>query len=159
MRILLTGAGGQLAADLNAVFSEAGHTLAAYRRDDLDIADPDAVKAVVEETGPDLILNPAAYNRVDDAEREPGLAFVVNALGPQSGPRSGDPRGRAGALQHRLRGGRPSRSARRRVGPAAPTLGLCRFQAGRRAPGRRLLHAPLCPARVRRVWSGRGQQS
>lgn len=93
MRILLTGAGGQLAADLNAVFSEAGHTLAAYRRDDLDIADPDAVKAVVEETGPDLILNPAAYNRVDDAEREPGLAFAVNALGPRNLAREAETRG------------------------------------------------------------------
>jgi dTDP-4-dehydrorhamnose reductase len=93
MRILLTGAGGQLATDLHAVFAEAGHAVTAHRRQSLDIADQDAVRAAVEETGPDLILNPAAYNRVDEAERESELAFAVNALGPLHLARAAEERG------------------------------------------------------------------
>src|ERR1700730_15072200 len=93
MRILLTGAGGQLAADLPQLCSGTGQQVAALRRDELDIADPASVQAAVAEIEPDLILNPAAYNRVDDAEREPELAFAVNALGPRNLARAAEARG------------------------------------------------------------------
>lgn len=82
-RILLTGAGGQLAADLAATFAAAGHHVVACRREDLDIADEAAVRAALEQERPDVILNPAAYNRVDNAENDLAAAFAVNAFGPR----------------------------------------------------------------------------
>jgi dTDP-4-dehydrorhamnose reductase len=84
MRILITGAGGQLAADLASACAGAGHTVSRRARAELDIADDVAVRAALEETRPDVVLNPAAYNRVDDAEREPALSFAVNAFGPRA---------------------------------------------------------------------------
>lgn len=83
MRVLLTGAGGQLAADLAAAFSAAGHHVVGRRREELDIADEAAVRAVVDDLQPHVILNPAAYNRVDDAEKDPIPAFAANAFGPR----------------------------------------------------------------------------
>ncbi len=82
-KVLLTGAGGQLAADLEAAFASAGHTVVGYRREDLDITDERAVAGVLREVRPDIVLNTAAYNKVDAAEADPGPAFAVNAFGPR----------------------------------------------------------------------------
>lgn len=79
MRILLTGAGGQLAHDLKACL--AGETLFALARAELDITDAAAVRAALARHRPDCLINTAAYNRVDDAEAEPAAAFAVNAAG------------------------------------------------------------------------------
>jgi dTDP-4-dehydrorhamnose reductase len=79
MRVLLTGAGGQLAHDLKACLG--GETLFALTRAELDVTDAAAVRAAVERHRPDCILNTAAYNRVDDAEAEPAATFAVNAAG------------------------------------------------------------------------------
>ncbi len=84
MRVLITGAGGQLAADLATTFEQAGHAVSRRARAELDIADDAAVRATLEDTAPDVILNPAAYNRVDDAEQDPALSFSVNAFGPRA---------------------------------------------------------------------------
>ena len=84
MRVLITGAGGQLAADLARAFGDAGHETIGLRREDLDIADEAAVSARLDEVRPDAILNTAAYNRVDDAERAVDVAFAANAFGPHA---------------------------------------------------------------------------
>lgn len=81
--VLLTGAGGQLALDLAATFRAAGYTVHARQRSELDIADAAAVRRVMQEVGPAVILNPAAYNRVDDAESDAAPAFAANAFGPR----------------------------------------------------------------------------
>lgn len=81
--ILLTGAGGQLAADLEMTFASAGHTVIGYRREDLDITDEGAVSTVLKEVRPDIVLNTAAYNKVDAAETDAEAAFAINALGPR----------------------------------------------------------------------------
>ena len=82
-RVLLTGAGGQLAADLAATFTAAGHEVHSRRREDLDIADERAVRLALDDVRPSVILNAAAYNRVDDAETDAAPAFAVNAYGPR----------------------------------------------------------------------------
>jgi dTDP-4-dehydrorhamnose reductase len=82
-RVLLTGAGGQLAADLAATFTAAGHEVHCRRREDLDIADERAVRTALDDVRPSVILNAAAYNRVDDAETDAAPAFAVNAYGPR----------------------------------------------------------------------------
>ena len=78
-RILLTGAGGMLGRDLDSVL--AGHDVTAMGRTDLDITDEDAVTRAV--SGHDVVVNAAAYTKVDDAETHPDEAFAINAEGPR----------------------------------------------------------------------------
>ncbi len=82
MRILLTGAGGQLGRALPPVLAE--HELLALDRRALDITRLDAVRQAVHGLRPELLLNAAAYNLVDQAESDPQAAYRGNALGPRN---------------------------------------------------------------------------
>ena len=66
----------------------------AYSREDLDIADFDAVMARVRADRPDVIINCAAYNNVDRAEDEPDKALKVNAFGVRVLARAAEDTGR-----------------------------------------------------------------
>jgi dTDP-4-dehydrorhamnose reductase len=79
MRILLLGAGGQLARDLAQTLAH--HTVIPRSHAELDIRDKEAITRVCGETQPGCIINTAAYHRVDDCEDHPELAFAVNAGG------------------------------------------------------------------------------
>ena len=81
MKVLLTGAAGQLGQALVAACPE-GVALVALGRDQLDLADAAACRAVVAEHRPNWVLNAAAYTAVDKAEAEPALAEAVNAGAP-----------------------------------------------------------------------------
>src|SRR5215467_8247976 len=76
MRVLITGAAGQLGTDFQRLLPDAD----ALERRRLSITDREAVLAAVR--GHDVVLNCAAYNAVDAAEADPGPAFAVNAEGP-----------------------------------------------------------------------------
>jgi len=52
-------------------------------RDRIDLADPDTIAPVLDEVAPGLVVNAAAYNRVDDAEGDLEAAMAVNTLGPR----------------------------------------------------------------------------
>ncbi|GAA1494818.1 dTDP-4-dehydrorhamnose reductase [Curtobacterium herbarum] len=78
-RFLITGAAGMLGQDLQQAL--AGREVTALSRADLDITDPDAVAAAV--AGHDVVLNAAAYTKVDDAESHESDAHAVNARGPE----------------------------------------------------------------------------
>lgn len=81
MKILVTGRDGQVGYELTQrLGSDAGVT--ATGRADLDLADADAVRRVVRETRPEVILNAAAYTAVDKAEAEPEVAMRVNGTAP-----------------------------------------------------------------------------
>jgi dTDP-4-dehydrorhamnose reductase len=80
MKALVTGGGGQLGVALTAA-APAGWRVTSLARDGLDIADEQAVRTVVENLRPDLILNAAAYTAVDRAESEPDVAFRINCDG------------------------------------------------------------------------------
>lgn len=82
-RILLTGGDGQLGRELLDLATNAGHTVRSTDRADCDIADPTMVRAVLDETDPEVVINCAAWTRVDDAESDPDAAFRLNALGPR----------------------------------------------------------------------------
>ena len=79
LRVLVTGAGGMLAHDLVPALRTAGHVVTAMGRDDLDVTDPDVCTAAA--VGHDLVVNCAAWTRVDDAESHEQEAFAVNAVG------------------------------------------------------------------------------
>ncbi|HEY5288667.1 MAG TPA: dTDP-4-dehydrorhamnose reductase [Caulobacteraceae bacterium] len=80
MKVLVTGAGGQLAGAFLAA-APSGWTVIGLGRADLDIGDKDAVAAAVRAHTPDLVVNAAAYTAVDRAESEPDLAFRINRDG------------------------------------------------------------------------------
>lgn len=82
MRILLTGAGGQLGRQILA--QGRNHEITSLLRKDLDIARLEDVRAAVAAHKPDLVLNAAAFNDVDGAQRDPDAAFRGNALGPRN---------------------------------------------------------------------------
>ena len=74
---LVTGAGGMLGTDLRVALS--GRDATFVTRAQLDITDPDAVAVAVE--GRDVVINAAAYTKVDDAESHEAEAREVNAVG------------------------------------------------------------------------------
>ena len=91
MRVLVTGAQGQLG---QALCRRLGPRLAwAGGRADLDVRDAAAVRRLVDEVRPDVLINASAYNKVDAAEAEPGEALAVNAEGPLHLARAGHDRG------------------------------------------------------------------
>lgn len=80
MRMLVTGAGGQLAHDLLAACRD--DEVVALTRAELDVSHEAAVAAVVSDSRPDVVVNTAAWTDVDGCEADPDRAHAVNALGP-----------------------------------------------------------------------------
>lgn len=80
MKILLTGANGQLGWELQRT-APSGITLAACGSGELDITDGQAVARAVTAHAPNVIINAAAYTAVDKAEEEAERAFLVNGQG------------------------------------------------------------------------------
>ncbi len=81
MKTLITGGGGLLAGDLIPLITRAGHSVAAYSRQELDIMDPVMVERRLIESEPGIVFNCAAYTSVDKAETEQKAAFAVNRDG------------------------------------------------------------------------------
>jgi dTDP-4-dehydrorhamnose reductase len=80
VRILVTGAGGQVGRDVVAACTAAGDEMIAADRSMLDVTDRDAVLGAVTTTGPDAVVHCAAWTAVDDCESDPDRAFAANAL-------------------------------------------------------------------------------
>ncbi|MFI6334510.1 dTDP-4-dehydrorhamnose reductase [Streptomyces sp. NPDC050535] len=78
---LVTGAGGMLAQDVLARLADAGIPAVAVARTDLDITDPAAVRAVLAEHRPAVVVNCAAWTAVDDAETREDDALRINGDG------------------------------------------------------------------------------
>jgi dTDP-4-dehydrorhamnose reductase len=83
MRILLTGANGQVGFELRRSLAPLGE-VHAFDRATLDLADTPAVVKAFRRVRPALVVNAAAYTAVDKAESEPELAHAINARAPQA---------------------------------------------------------------------------
>ena len=77
-RWLVTGSAGMLGSDIVLALQKRGETVIARRRSELDIGDGDGLRTAVDEIRPDIIVNCAAYTRVDDAETDEATATAVN---------------------------------------------------------------------------------
>jgi len=82
MKILLTGKDGQVGFALHKKLMSLGEVIATGRHE-LDLANPDEIKAFIDKTKPDMIINSAAYTEVNKAESEKLLAHQINAIAPQ----------------------------------------------------------------------------
>jgi dTDP-4-dehydrorhamnose reductase len=78
--VLILGSGGQLGVELVRECTARGYTVTGYKRADLDITDSAAVEQRLASLDPSIVINAAAYNMVDVAEKEPVAAYQVNAL-------------------------------------------------------------------------------
>lgn len=84
MKVLVTGAGGMLAKDLVPCLSERGYEVLAVPREKLDKTDFEAIRATADSFEPELIVDCAAYTKVDEAEKEEHQALMVNSFGVQN---------------------------------------------------------------------------
>ncbi|MCR9257003.1 MAG: dTDP-4-dehydrorhamnose reductase [Alphaproteobacteria bacterium] len=80
MKVLVTGAAGQVGTELLALDGQRGLSFVGRTRADLDITDAEAVRAAVADV--DAVVNCAAYTAVDQAEEDRDRAFAVNATAP-----------------------------------------------------------------------------
>jgi dTDP-4-dehydrorhamnose reductase len=81
LKILLTGKTGQVGYQLERSLQGLGEVIAVNAAQ-MNLSDLDQVRQVIRDIAPDLIVNPAAYTAVDQAEREPELAMRVNGEAP-----------------------------------------------------------------------------
>ena len=82
MKILLTGKDGQVGFALHKKLVSVGEVIAT-NRNELNLENPDAIRAFIEKIKPDIIINAAAYTDVDKAETEIELACKVNTEAPK----------------------------------------------------------------------------
>lgn len=75
MKALITGGGGQVASDLQALLGDGARS---FTRSELDITDPDALARALDDVQPDVVFNCAAFHNVDVCETESTRSWQVN---------------------------------------------------------------------------------
>ena len=79
MKVLITGAGGQVGRELVEAFRE--HEVVAVDHASLDVGDRDQTHGAITTVAPDVVVHAGAWTAVDACESDPDRAFLVNALG------------------------------------------------------------------------------
>lgn len=81
MKILITGAQGQVGKELFAIVQQQGFDVIAAGRHELDITQRERVEEIIALQSPDIVINAAAYTAVDKAEEEQDIAYAINRDG------------------------------------------------------------------------------
>jgi dTDP-4-dehydrorhamnose reductase len=83
MKVVVTGAAGQLGQDVLLELARKNHQAFGTDREKLDITNEVDVNAFINEVKPDVILHCAAYTNVDAAEENEEVAYQINAAGTE----------------------------------------------------------------------------
>ena len=83
MKVLITGANGQLGKDLVKLMSQV-HEVFGFGREELDVSESEKCIDTIRKIRPDAIIHLAAYTAVDRAEIEEDRAYQVNAIGSRN---------------------------------------------------------------------------
>ena len=81
MRVAVIGRRGQLGTDVVHAYRACGHQVIPLSHADINVEDQGNVRQILTQRRPEVVVNCAAYVRVDEAEEEAEAAFRVNALG------------------------------------------------------------------------------
>ncbi len=79
-KVVVFGCRGQLGIELTAVFTERGYQVTGFDRTQVDIGDSAQVEQAFAREDPSIVINAAAYNQVDIAEKEPVPAMIANGV-------------------------------------------------------------------------------
>ena len=82
MRILITGKNGQVGTELSRLY-QSRQDVVLTGREECDLSNEQSIRDTVRRVKPTVILNAGAYTAVDQAEKEPGLCFAINAHAPR----------------------------------------------------------------------------
>ncbi len=82
-RILITGAAGQVGAELARIEWPDDYAVTALTKGEMDISDSESILQALESVEPDIVVNAAAYTAVDKAEEEAELAYRINTTGAE----------------------------------------------------------------------------
>lgn len=83
-RLIITGANGQLGKQLQEELNPEEYDIYPFDKKLLDITNISQMQQVVQEVRPHIIIHCAAYTKVDHAEKEQDLAYVINAIGARN---------------------------------------------------------------------------
>lgn len=84
MKVLVTGASGQLGVDTVSVLKSKGHNVLGCDRSQLDITNLEQCQQIIGQYDPDVVVHCAAYTAVDAAETDVDGAYLVNATGSRN---------------------------------------------------------------------------
>ncbi len=84
LKVLVTGANGQLGKELIQLHTDGAIEIVGYGRDKLDIMDMENCRRILQEQRPGAVIHCAAYTAVDQAECEPDEAYRINAAGTRN---------------------------------------------------------------------------
>lgn len=90
MKVIVTGAHGQLGSDVVCALQKSGHTPIPADREEFDITDADQTQAFFLLHRPDAVIHCAAYTAVDKAESEADICRLVNVTGTENVARAAE---------------------------------------------------------------------
>ena len=84
MKIAIIGGRGQLGTDLCRLLAAQKVAVVPLTHADIDVADSEQVDKVLESIRPSVVINTAAFHKVEQCEKEPAMSFTTNSIGPRN---------------------------------------------------------------------------